>query len=260
MTINSLMLFAPAETSVSDRGSAAYAISLAKVLNARLSIFVVALDVTSPLREADAVSVAASICAAAQAVGLDCRTVTEHSHAIGVHEVIAEHARMHDLTVTGCSGGGLLSERQIAEHLLFDSGRPVLLVPPRHAVPFSRERAVVAWDNTPVAARALGDARDLLGDGETIFLTIDGDKQLRGDLNSEEITLLSARRGLRVRSHSAHKGNRSIADALQEETRSLGAGLLVMGAYGHSRLRRFVLGSATVGLLENPQLPALLSH
>lgn len=260
MTIDSLMLFAPAETSTPGSGATAYAVSLAKVLNARLSIFVVALDVTSPERKADAVAVAAAICASAEAAGVDCRTVTDHSHAIGVHEVVAEHARMHDLTVTGCSGDGLLSERQIAEYLLFGSGRPVLIVPSRHTAPFVPGQTVVAWDNTSMAARALGDARALLGDGQTVLLTIDGDKHLRGDLDSDEITTLASRRGLRVRLHSVHRGNRSIADALQEEARLFDAELLVMGAYGHSRVSRFVLGSATVGVLENLQLPALLSH
>lgn len=260
MALRSIFLFAPAESARADRGAPAYAISLAKAHGARLTVFCVALDVTTPGRRADAPAVAQAIRDAALAAGVDCTPITEHSHAIGVHEVVAEHARVHDLSVAGADTEGLLSEREVTEHLLFDSGRPVLLVPAAHAAPYVSGPVAAAWDNTAAAARALGDAIALLELQSVHLLTAEGDKQLRGDLGPEaQITALD-RRGVDGRHALVDLQGRSIAETLQEEAAARGASLLVMGAFGHSRLRRFVLGSATTDLLANPRMPALLSH
>ena len=260
MTTRSILLFAPAETADARHGPAAYAIGLAKQHGASLTIFSVALDVTTPGRRTDAPTAAAAICEAAEGAGVRCSVVTEHSHAIGVPEVIAEHARVHDLSVTGSDGDGLLSERQIAEHLMFDSGRPVLVVPRAYADSPVHGSAAIAWDHSAAAARALGDAVALLSVEEAHFLAIGGDKPLRGDLDSGQLVALAERRGLQARHATVALGDRTIADALQQEARSRGAGLLVMGAFGHSRLRRFVLGSATAAVLEATRMPTLLSH
>lgn len=260
MTIQSILLFLSVESADPTRGPAAYAVNLAKAHSARLTLFTLNLDVVSPGLRADPVTAMGTIRETAQAAGVDCQVVAEHSHAIGVHEVIVEHARLHDITIAGSRTSGLLSERIIAENLLFDSGRPVLVVPMDHQKTFSTSRCVVAWDNTRAAARALGDARSLLGENEAILLTIDGDKQLEGDLTPDEVISVLERRGIRARNAIAKRGDRTIADALQDEAIKLGAELLVMGGYGHSRLRRFVLGSATAGILEEPRLPVLMSH
>ncbi len=259
MTITSILLFASAERASPESGPAACAIALASAHRASLTALVVALDVTTPGAAADPVAVAASIGAAATAAGVDCRTVTGHSHAIGVHEAIADHARTHDLTVAGCDDAGLLSERQIAEYLLFESGRPLIVVPAGYTGGGTGTVAV-AWDNTPAAARALGDAKPLIGTGEAVLLTIDGDKQIPGELDADALLLATRRRGITARPVNAAKGGRTIAEALQDEAIAAGAGLLAMGGYGHSRLRRFILGSATAGLLAAPRLPTLLSH
>lgn len=260
MSLDSILLFAPAETSAGDVGPAAHAIVLAKSHRARLTAFVVNLDVTTPKPKADAAAVADQIQAAAQAAGVECVAVTEHSHAIGIHEVVAEHARLHDLTVIGSNADGLLSERIVLEHLLFDSGRPLIAVPRNYRADTNLRTAVVAWDNTAAAARALGDAKPLLHGCDVIFLTISGDKQLHGDLSPTKVNAANARRGLKARSVTAELGGRNIGEALQEEAAAHGAGLLILGGFGHSRFRRFVLGSATAGILDDLRLPVLMSH
>jgi nucleotide-binding universal stress UspA family protein len=260
MSLRSIFLFAPAETARSDRGAPAFAIGLAKAQGASLTVFCVALDVTTPGRRSDASEVAGRICETAQAAGVDCVTVTEHSHAIGVHEAVAEYARLHDLTVAGCEGGGLLSERLITEYLLFDSGRPVLLVPGEYTAPYVAGTAAFAWDNTAVAARALGDGLALLDIDAARLLTIEGDKTLHGALEADAVRSALDRRGVAASLVSAGLDGRTIARALQDEAARSDASLLVMGAVAHSRLRRLVLGSATADLLKNPRMPVLLSH
>lgn len=261
MKLESVLLFAPSASATTHEGPVAYAIRLARQNGARLTSFVVDLDVTTPGRNADPLAAAALIERAALEAGVDCVTVTEHSHALGIHEVIAEHARLHDLTVMGCHGDGLLSERAVLEHLLFDSGRPVVVVPHGQSPGDVGGPALVAWDNTAAAARALGDARLLLRSGEELlFLTIGGEKPVQCDLNPDQLVAASARRGLRARAVRAELGERSIAEALQQEAKAHGAQLLVMGAYGHSRWRQIVLGSATAGVLANLHMPVLMSH
>lgn len=260
MSIDSIFLFAPAEFARAESGPAAQAIALAKEHGARLTLFVINLDVTTPGRQACAIEAAAPLRAAAESAGLDCEVVTEHTHAIGVHEVIAEHARLHDITVTGCRGGGVLSERDIAQHLLFASGRPVLLAPAGAAAPEPARGFAAAWDNTAAAARALGDAKSLVGEREITFLTIANDKELQGDLSPDRVMRAAARRGFAARAVTAERAGRPIADALQHEARALGADILVMGGYARSRVRQIVLGSATAGILGGPRMPVLLSH
>jgi nucleotide-binding universal stress UspA family protein len=259
MSVRSILLFAPAETADPARGPAAYAIELAKAEGARLSIFTVAVDVTTPGRSSDAAGVAAALTAAASAAGVEHRLITDHAHNIGVHEAIAAEARLHDVTVTGCSGQGLLSERIVAEHLLFETGRPLIVVPASHAGGGIVGKLVAAWDHSRAAARALGDAILLFGSAAVQLVAVEGEKALASPLSAADEQAALAARGLdpiAVRP----LGGRTIAAALQGEAATLGADLLVMGGFGHSRMRSYVLGSATTGLFAELTLPTLLSH
>jgi nucleotide-binding universal stress UspA family protein len=257
--MKSILLFAAAESASPDRGAARYAIELARAQGAALTVFVIALDVTTPGRSTDAAAVTQAVARAAGAANVACTAITAHSHAMGVTEVIAEHARLHDLVVTGCDANSLLSERTVAEHLLFEAGRPLLVVPADFQGPVATDRAIVAWDNSRFAARALADTL-LLGVKTLTLLTIDGDKQVPGDLDAPAREALLVRRGLSVRHHSAPKAGRGIGEALQQEAQTAGADLLAAGGFGHARLRRFVLGSATSELLADLRVPVLFSH
>lgn len=260
MTIRSILLFAPAESAQARLGAPAAAIALAKAQKAHLTIVCLALDVTGPGPAADSKVIAAGLARAAAEAGVAHDVVTEHSHLVSVHEVVVEHARHHDLSVVGTRNVGLLSERAVAEHLLFDSGRPVLLVPAASEGFDAAAPVAVAWDNGRAAARALGDAVKLFEPAQGVFLTINGEKSLSGDLEAGQIVEAAARRGLTARFADSALGSRSLGAALQEEASKAGAGLLVMGGFGHSRFRRFVLGSATGSLLEDHRMPVLLSN
>lgn len=260
MSTRSIFLFAPAETVRSDCGPLAYALSLARERGARLTVLCVAIDVTSPGDGADALGKASEVAAAASIAGVDCQVITEHSHAIGLPEVVAEHARMHDLSVCGAGHVGLIDERQIAESLLFASGRPLLLVPASHSAPYEAKAVAVGWDNTAPAARALGDAIALLDVTSARLVTITGEKALPTDMDADELTAALARRGVTGGCHLAELRGRKIGQALAEEAEQAGAGLLVMGAFAHSRLRQMVMGGATSQLLDAPRMPTLLAH
>jgi nucleotide-binding universal stress UspA family protein len=260
MTIRSIFLLAPAETAVVGSGPVAFAISMAKAYGASLTAFSVALDVTTPGRNIDAAGVIAALQNAADAAGVSCSLITEHSHALGVNQVVAEHARLHDISIVGSQDIGLLNERMLAECLMFESGRPVIVVPQTHATPYTLGALAVAWDNTPAAGRALGDAIALLAPEHVHFLTIVGEKEFPTDLDSAALVTATGKRGIKADYVKAALFGRSIASALQEEAAATGSEMLVMGAYGHSRLRRFMMGSATADILQSSTMPTLLSH
>lgn len=198
MTIKSIFLLAPAETAVVGSGPVAFAISMAKTYGASLTVFSVALDVTTPGRNTDAAGVIAALQNAADAAGVSCSLIAEHSHALGVNQVVAEHARLHDISIVGSQDIGLLNERILAEYLMFESGRPVIVVPPTHATPYTLGALAVAWDNTPAAGRALGDAIALLAPEHVHFLTIVGEKEFPTDLDSTALVTATGKRGIKA--------------------------------------------------------------
>jgi nucleotide-binding universal stress UspA family protein len=112
-----------------------------------------------------------------------------------------------------------------------------------------------------VAARALADALRLLPDGGRVtVLTVRDEKALRSPGIAEDLAAALARRGHEARAVDLTLQGRTVAAALQDAARAEGAQLLAMGGFGHSRLREFILGGATRGVLSDVRLPVLLSH
>lgn len=275
MTIETILLQAPAGHTDPSVGPAAWALGAASALGARLTATVFdsdaftggAADVQRMPRAGDdvcsrtAVETAEHLGRAAADIGVDARTVTARSFAYGLPEVVADHARLHDLVVTGVDQIGLLSERLMAEHLVFAAGRPIVIVPAAYRGPVRFERILVAWDNSRVAARALGDAMPLLRlAGEVEVVSVGEERMIDSSLDTAELVGAIARRGIAVRCERIDSGGRRSGEALIRHALHRSSDLLVMGAFGHSRLRQFVLGGVTRSVLDGPRLPVLLSH
>lgn len=167
-------------------------------------------------------------------------------------------ARHHDLTMIAFTG--VETSAAVAEAAIFGTGRPAMLIPdawPSAPRPFTR--VAVAWDGSGGASRALHDAMPLLADvEEVIVINAPDDKPIDADGISALSDYL-ARHGKASRLVEAGIELQSIGLALQHRARGEGAGLLVMGAYGHSRMQQFILGGATRDVLTNLQLPVLMS-
>lgn len=171
----------------------------------------------------------------------------------------AELARYHDLAVIGLEASNDTA-RMVAEGIVFGSGRPALLLPGT-AAPDALDRIAIAWDGSRVAARAVTDAIPFLEKAaEVVVLTVTDEKPLADSGLGDKLAATFIAKGLTARAAPVLRGNRPIATALQAEAAEHGAGMLVMGGYGHSRLRDFVLGGATEGVLSDPAMPVLLSH
>lgn len=171
----------------------------------------------------------------------------------------AAEARCYDLAVRPWSGAAVAAQ-DMSQAIVFGSGRPTILLPPK-AVPASLKHIAIAWDGSRVAARALGDAVPLLvGGGRISVLTVRDEKLLSGLDLADTLASLLEERGFSAKALSFDLGGKTVAEALQDAALSEGAELLAMGGYGHSRMRDFILGGATKGVLAKLRLPVLLSH
>lgn len=195
--------------------------------------------------------------AAAAKAGISCETVLEKCKTPEIPELLVEYARLRDLTIMPES-----NDRWYAEAVMFGSGRPTLILPQKpRPRPLELGTVAVAWDFSRAAARAVSDARPLLEKAKKVrVVTILNEKRLDQKHSAEELSKNLARHGIDVVLDRVDAKGRPIGAVLEAYTASHAADLLVMGAYGHSRLREFVLGGATNSLLSKPPLPILFSH
>jgi nucleotide-binding universal stress UspA family protein len=173
-------------------------------------------------------------------------------------EFIGQHARLFDLTVVGQPSRGATPPRMaVLETLLFDSGRPVLVVPPS---PPSRigETVVIAWNASTETARTVAFARPLLEQANrVIVLTVEGG-MFPGPLGDEVVRYLG-RAGIPAQTLHVPQ-HHGIGETILEQSRKLGADLLIKGAYTQSRLRQMILGGATRHILSMANVPVFMAH
>ena len=178
----------------------------------------------------------------------------------GLPRAVAERAMHADLTIMQRPD----TPAAIAafEAALFDSGRPVLLAPPDWNGGQIGRRVMVAWSAKRESARALADAGPFLEGADDIsVVAVDASAAYEGDtFDGYDISAHLARHGLKVSLRKRDSFGRSTDRALLDEARDCGADLIVMGGYGHSRLREYVLGGVTRALIASCPLPILISH
>jgi len=197
--------------------------------------------------------------AAAAKAGILHETIFEKCLTLEVPDLLVAYARLRDLTILPMPAS---SDQWYAESIIFGSGRPILVLPeqPKRR-PFQLGTVAVAWDFSRAAARAVSDAMPVLELAKKVHIvTVVNEKALDTRRSGEELAKNLARHGIDAVLDKVDAKGRPIGEVLESFTSSQGADLLVMGAYGHSKWREFVLGGATRSLLSKPPLPILLSH
>jgi len=174
-------------------------------------------------------------------------------------DLFAQYARLRDLTIMPVSES---HDKWYCEAVIFGSGRPTLVLPEGPSSrSFQLKTAVVAWDFSRAAARAVADAIPLLEKTKHVrIVTVFGEKPIDSRRSTEELAKNLSRHGLEVELDKIDSKGRTIGETIESFTRSCNADILVMGAYGHSRFKEFILGGATRSLLARPPLPILFSH
>lgn len=176
--------------------------------------------------------------------------------------IVTEHARMHDFTMIPIGEQAAL-QQYVAECVIFGSGRPTIVLPeaPKRGSPSSFDVVGVAWDISRPAARAVADAMPILERAKTVrVVTITQEKTIDTKRSSAELAKHFACHGIEAVLEEEEAAGRTIGQALEDYVTAREIDLLVMGAYGHSRLRDFILGGATKTIIAHPPLPVLLSH
>lgn len=178
--------------------------------------------------------------------------------------VAAVHARYADLAILRRPGPDVGDPRHdLAEGVLFHSGRPALIVPPDWAGGPIGAKPLLAWDASRQATRALADAMPLLPDGAAFsVVTVDAKPKAfgHGDQPGANIAGHLSRKGFTADIRNLDGLGRSAAETLLTEARAMGCDLIIMGGYGHARIRELMFGGATRDLLETADVPLLLSH
>ncbi len=152
------------------------------------------------------------------------------------------------------------SMQATAETLIFGSGRPTLLVP-QDSAPSSFAHVTIAWDGSRVATRAVADAHEFLRRATRVtIISVTDEKALPEDSPGKRLAEYLVHHDISAAISLVQGQRRAIGDVLQGHATEIGADVLVMGAFGHSRMRDFVMGGATKGILDDLRLPVLLSH
>ena len=194
-------------------------------------------------------------------VSFDSRVLT--ASLPGSADRFGEIARRFDLSVVGQAEPDMLAGAQelVAESALFASGRPVVLVPYIQKAGLKLDRIMVCWDASRTAARAVADALPLLARAKAIdVVMIASERPKSDDIPGADIGQHLARHGLKVEVKRIVATESDVASTILSHAADTSADFIVMGGYGHSRLREFVLGGATRGILSAMTVPVLMSH
>lgn len=266
-------------TQLSNPARAEVLLSVAGRLAERFEAHLIGIDATPAFAFASPVVTPAdvdAIIAADEARTADVRTIFETVAAnrafvadwrelkltnVDLPGAVLDHARASDLIVASQSDPDweLSGMFDFPERLVMESGRPVLVVPYAGAYGEIGKRITIAWSGKRESARAVFDALPLLKTAEAVTLlcvTSGGD----GELLGTEIAAALARHGVKLTVQKSVVEDIGVADDILSRLADSGADLLVMGAYGYSRLREMVFGGVTHHILKHMTVPTLMSH
>lgn len=174
------------------------------------------------------------------------------------------HARYADLVVAsqGSDDGEAPADvEDVVETIVMGAGRPILAVPRRGKFLTVGERVLIAWSRTLEATRALHDALPILVRAKSVtVMEVNPKHGETPHIAGIDIAAHLARHGVKVEVSSMAAGDIEVAEAILSRVTDLGADLVVMGAYGHSRLREFAFGGVTLHMLRHMTVPVLMSH
>jgi len=189
----------------------------------------------------------------------DCYSPT--ASVAGAAGLFARIGRHFDLAVVQQAEATTFENDFIIEAALFESGRPVMVIPYIQNAAPSFKRVLVCWDGSRPAARAIADAIPLLRKaGKIEVITVAEASKVTEDFPGAEIGRHLSRHGLKIEVKRIDVSKMDAANVILSHAADVSADLLVMGAYGHTRLREFILGGVTAQILASMTAPVLMSH
>jgi nucleotide-binding universal stress UspA family protein len=194
--------------------------------------------------------------------GISCESRMLNASVAGATDQFAKLARRHDLAIVGqAKRDNDTPAVLLDEGALFQSGRPVIVVPFIQKAPLKLDRMMVCWDGSRTAARAIADAMPFMAKAKQVEVVMVAGKAAKADeAPGADLAQHLARHDLQVTLKRITAPDSDVASAILSYVADSGADMIVMGGYGHSRLREFVLGGVTRAILESMTVPALMSH
>jgi nucleotide-binding universal stress UspA family protein len=199
---------------------------------------------------------------AAKRTGISSETRTIAASISGAADEIGRIGRRFDLVIVGQPRRkDSLPDEVIDEGVLFESGRPVIFVPYIQKGGMKLDQIMVCWDGSRAAARAVADSMPFLKKAKQVEIVIISDKAgKRDDVPGADLGPHLARHGLNVDVKRITSPDIDVPSTILSYAADSSADMIVMGGYGHSRLREFVLGGVTRAMLATMTVPTLMSH
>ena len=285
MSIKTIFVGPYFEGAPNDRAPAdsliAYAIDMASIHGAHLSICIGVSKMSAPSisflgearsliasanqeRRAHAETYAQEVITRARSAGVTADVNVEQGEYLHLANVFASAARLADAAIMQPNNEVLSLLQGVTEEVLFNSGGAVITPPVGwvpHGSPAQITNAIVAWDGSARAARAIGDAIPLLARANVVeIVTIGGDPDPTKRYDGAEVAPRLARHCKQVRVTHLPAIDGDIPGALIQHAQLSRADLIVMGAYAHSKFRQLVLGGVTRRMIGAPPVPVLMSY
>ncbi len=199
--------------------------------------------------------------AAAKTAGVPAQSRSIDGTFGGAASEFGRIARRFDVAVVGqAQREHGASEDLMIEGALFESGRPVIVVPYIQKAGLTLEHVVVCWDGGRTAARATADALPLLKRAKKVEILVVEEARKQSQVTGARLSEHLARHGVAVEVKRVARAGIGVEAAILSHAADTGADFLVMGGYGHSRLREFVWGGVTRSILTSMTVPVLMSH
>lgn len=211
--------------------------------------------------QADAAIAAFEQAAGREGIVFDARI--DRGHQDEFARLLSVHGNYADAVIIGQPAGDQTGIIMDTGDVVLASGAPVIVVPYIDAPATTAERVMVAWNASRESARAVRDAMPLLEKATAVDVVCfrpEPSKSGHGDMPGADIALHLARHDIQVEVEIIESKEIDVGNALLSHVADRGSDLLVMGGYGHSRLREFVLGGATRTILQSMTVPVLMAH
>ena len=199
---------------------------------------------------------------AAKRVGISAETRIISASISGAGDQLGRLGRRFDLVVVGQpERNEAVADEVVDEAALFESGRPVIFVPFIQKTGLKLDRVMLCWDGSRAATRAIADSMPFLQKAKQVEIVMVASKAGKSDeVPGADLGQHLARHGLEVEVKRITSPDIDVTSTILSYAADSSADLIVMGGYGHSRLREFILGGVTRGILETMTVPVLMSH
>ncbi|MCE7886694.1 MAG: hypothetical protein DYH13_04225 [Alphaproteobacteria bacterium PRO2] len=204
----------------------------------------------------------------AKAFGIPCDDSPEkdkastsfHTTVDHAEKIITTHGRLSDLIVMSRNPEQNLIYDEIVHTAMFETGRPLLLVPPGHNAKPLNEKILIAWNGSPEAIHAVTAALPFLKNGDVKILTGESDNWHGPAILPQDLADYLDKHEIHAETLMPWINGNSPAPTILSSAKKIGAGLIVMGAYSHSRMREMIMGGVTAHMLRHADVPILMMH